>query len=1469
MKNVRKNLVAGQGEKLFEESESDLEELEEPTLMELKEIDLAMQRVVGSFNGENMHYWGNFVKVFEGMCKKRNWERYPEDVLVELLSSRLTEKARKSWEMWILEEPDMMNDLPRFKSEFSSRTADSINPWKALVDFHGLRMKEEESIESYTNRYVKSRELVDEDGCEAVKYFFSLPTRIRELLSRHSGEWPKSLKGMIELSKEVVLRDETVNFYRNKSVPATTVARAPIICYGCGEKGHIASRCPNKGKINQDSNGSNDSNDSVTKQKNNSLKDQNYNYLPSSVYLNAVLNSSEKRLSVSALVDSGATANYISENVVCQGGIFKSVLNHRVKLALASKQFTVYAKYETETLIMTIGDHVEELKFIVVPELHDEVILGKAWLDVHNPLIDWPTGVLTFSRCCCSESRPNMVKVLDNDEIIVNNVVEYGAKLLEIPLTNSNEGNSDEENFDWYSEDDAEWTLDRNIDCITDDETEVTPIELEVLDQVNNEIEPTINVITKVQEVQEDESSVIVADILEEQQRHAGNIDIQIPKAYQDFAEVFSKKLADVLPPLNNKYQCAIEFKKDSILPKPRKPFPLSRPEREALAVFIDDNLKKGFIRKSNSPIAMGTFLVSKSNGEYRTVVDFRPVNEIVVDNRNPIPCIDDLMTYLNDARVFTKIDLRGAYNLLRMRPGDEWKTAFVCSQGQFEYTVMPFGLKTAPAIFQSMMEDIFSDLLRQSVLIYLDDILIFSKTEEEHEYLVREILSRLYKHRLLAKIEKCTFSSNTVDFLGYVISTEGISVAPEKVKAILDWPVPLRRRDLKSFLGTANFNRKFISGYSEIVAPLLALDSKEVKSFREAWTVKCDDAFNKLKQMMVSAPVLKHVNFNLPFIVETDASEFALGAVLLQPESISSLVLHPVAYASRKLATAERNYSVYDKELLGIVFALGKWHQFLFGALFPVKVFTDHSNLQYFKTRQLLNSRHLRWKLFLQNYDFRLSYRPGSANVVADALSRRVDFSGGENGTSATTSNEEELKETVLPVECWDINKETIDLKTITDQHYKQTVQDKEEQLSIMKTRHSNLAAGHFGRMRTYEAVSRDFYWPKMRKDIENFVDSCIICQKIKASRKKQFGKLMPLPIASGPWKSIALDFIVKLPVSNGFDSILVVVDRFSKMSHLIPCNETIDAPQTVDLLMKNVFKLHGLPMDMVSDRGPQFTSKFWISLCEQLGIQRKLSTAAHPQTDGQTERTNQTLEQYLRAYVNFKQDNWSNLLHFAEMAMNNAINSSTKRTPFEINVGYLPRFDFLAQENQHQVPAADEFVKHIQRIWIQTIQNLRDASEKMKRDTDHLRKNHKFKVGDFVWIDTKHLKRERPSSKLDYRRVGPYEIIERINENAYRLQFPEGSRQHDVINVSKLTPFVESELTSIDSNQAPEIINGFEEFEVEDILDSRTCKGKLLYLIKWKGYSEIHNSWEPEENLQSCGELIEKYLNKSSISI
>lgn len=1344
-----------------------------------------LKRKLNVFNGDDPEKWMSFVGRFKSTCVSRGWIKYGEEFLIDLLVGLFEGKARREWDNWVSEETCISFNFDLVKDGFNRRLDYQNTPWKRAVQFHQIRMEDTEDIGTYIKRYMELSRKVSMEEKETARFFFSLPVKIRELLSRQAGgDWPLNIQAMTRFTQEVITVSESVGSFRKtyyNSNDTSQIQNTSVrTCFGCGERGHIKWHCPNR------SSGKN--NDSTKQEYITTIKSTNSSYVP--LYVFVVLKFNQCLEKVRAMIDSGASTNFISSSLVEKLNVFKRKIMGRTLQLAVGRQITKL-RHETDKIIMSIGNHEEEISFFVLKEMNEDLILGKSWLEKHNPVIDWMKGEMELSRCNCKG-------------------------------INSKQGCSDD-------------------NCANEGQTE------ECLFRIND--------------VETDESSEFLNEFLGESKVSECNI----PEEYKDFVHVFSEESAKVLPELHSKYQCDIVFKENAKLPVPRKAFQMSLPEKRAIEEFIEKGLKTGILEKAQSPIAMGMFLVKKANGDYREVVDFRPVNEITVERRNPIPCIDELMSNISNAKIFSKIDLRGAYNLLRIRPGDEWKTAFVCHLGQFQYKVMPFGLKTAPAIFQSMMEDIFGDLLRHSVVVYLDDILIYSSTKEEHIALVREVLSRLSRNRLLAKPEKCVFHEKSVSFLGYTISDLGVSIAKDKVETILQWPIPRSRKELKSFLGTASFSRKFIENFSAIVAPLQQLDNKTIRSLEGHWSTSCDEAFERLKTAMVNTPVLRHVDFNLPFIVETDASDFALGAVLLQPEHLNSDLYRPVSYASRKLSSAERNYSVYDKELLGIIFAFGKWHSYLYGAQHTIQVYTDHSNLQYFRTRQLLSGRHLRWKAFLQNFDFKLTYRCGSANVVADALSRRVDLAeevydtGNEDSSKVAVREEDGI---LLPNSIWNEQEDVLKLQSI--ELGAEQVNDKDERINIIKTRHDSLVGGHFGRNRTLKAIRKDFIWPKMRQEIFNYVDSCEVCQKAKSSRKRKFGLLAPLPIPERPWASISLDFIVGLPLSQGFNAILVVVDRYSKMVHLMQCNDTVNAKQTADLVLKNVVKLHGLPDDVVSDRGPQFVSKFWENICKVLGINRRMSTAAHPQTDGQTERMNQTLEQYLRCFVNHRQDNWSEILHFAEMAMNRAENNSTKFSPFEVSCGYSPRFDFLNEIDQSiNCPNAENFIRQLKENWKLVTSNLSDSQKIMKKDADKLRSGHSFKIGDFVYLDTDHLQRKRPSKKLDFKRVGPFEIIERINDNAYRLKLPVGSRLHDVINVSKLYPF-KGNVSNIQPDS--EEINGYEEYEVERILDSKMVNGVQYFLIKWKGYSDLENTWQTEEDMGNCAELLEEF-NHSKI--
>jgi len=404
---------------------------------------------------------------------------------------------------------------------------------------------------------------------------------------------------------------------------------------------------------------------------------------------------------------------------------------------------------------------------------------------------------------------------------------------------------------------------------------------------------------------------------------------------------------------------------------------------------------KTGKIKRSTSPAGSPILFVPKPNGRgLRLCIDYRGLNAVTIPNRYPLPLMQELQDRVQGAQWFSKLDLKNGFNLIRIREGDEWKTAFRTRYGLYEFQVMPFGLTNAPSTFQDMMNHVLSDLLDVGVLAYMDDILVYSKTEDDHNRLVKEVLKRLQDNGLAVSPEKCVWKAEEVEFLGYVIGRNGTQMSQNKVKAVLSWPQPTSLTETQSFLGFANFYQRFIQNYSQIARPLMELTKKTEKW---SWNRKAGEAFEKLKQRFTTAPILAHFDPAKPVILETDTSDFAIGAVLSQPDEENRL--HPIAFHSRKFTPAEINYEIHNKELLAIVDAFKHWRQYCEGATHQVQVFSDHQNLEYFTTTKVLNRRQARWAQELAGIDFKIYYRPGAQNGKPDALSRCSEYRPAKGG--------------------------------------------------------------------------------------------------------------------------------------------------------------------------------------------------------------------------------------------------------------------------------------------------------------------------------------------------------------------------------------------------------------------------------------------------------------------------------------
>ena len=834
-------------------------------------------------------------------------------------------------------------------------------------------------------------------------------------------------------------------------------------------------------------------------------------------------------------------------------------------------------------------------------------------------------------------------------------------------------------------------------------------------------------------------------------------------EVFKDYPDLFPESLPTSLPPQmrdGHDIEHSIELK-PNVSPVKQRDYRRGASENATLKELLDQMLREGQIRPSTSPWASPVLLVKKSDGSWRFCVDYRALNAATKKNSYPLPDITTCLDQLHGARFFSSLDLRSGYHQIRMEPKSVPYTAFTTRYGSYEFLVMPFGLCNAPATFQSTMNSLLRPYIDNFLLVYLDDILIYSQSFEQHKSHVRTVLDTLRRAQFYCKPSKCEFGLRQINFVGHTVSHNQVAMQAQKLEALRAWPVPTSVTRLQCFLGFANYYRRFVNNFAQLSTRLSTLASNKFKKLRFTWTPEAQHDFDRLKNEM-----LKNITLHIPdmsgatpFSLQTDASDSCIAAILSQSNKI-------VDCFSRKLQGAERNYPIREKELLAIVCALKKYSHFCSNT--TITVYTDHRSLIHLDSMQLntpvpQSRRIARWWMdTLSHFNLKIVYLQGQYNIPADALSRQHIDDSDITTYPASTTAELDHSDTTLHnagVALSDPDVETVVdppkshpseisrsetnssnlvatatavTVTIQDSHLNQiragyrsdpswnpvymahlgegpapqkglllqrfarTSIDPASKLlyyrldsnatpgvsserlvipicdvrnALLHEHHSAPYSGHLGYARQRALMTERFWWPRLTKDLLRFCKSCSECQHSKDLTRARQAPLQPLPVPDQPFTHLTMDFLTGFPVSGGFDSIYVVVDRLTKTVIIAPCSKSIDAKGTAQLFLERVFQYFGTPLNIVSDRGPQFASQFFQEFFKGLGTRLSLSTANHPQSDGLTERYNRVILEILRTLVDSDLDSWHLCLPLIQFAINNTTHSIMRKSPFFLN--------------------------------------------------------------------------------------------------------------------------------------------------------------------------------------------------------
>jgi hypothetical protein len=960
----------------------------------------------------------------------------------------------------------------------------------------------------------------------------------------------------------------------------------------------------------------------------------------------------------------------------------------------------------------------------------------------------------------------------------------------------------------------------------------------------------------------------------------------RLNKKYRDlYSDVFSNILPNKPPPPGApKHRIILKDEKCGIN---GRMFRVPTQHWQKMMMFIEHHLLAGRIRPSSSNIAAGTWMIPKADPDAmpRVVHDYRKLNENTVKDHTPLTRQDEIIEVMARAAVRGTIDLPSAYYQTSVAEEDRHKTAFKTPFGMYEWCVMPQGLCNAPATFQRYMNWVLRDYIGKICAVYIDDIAIWSNSVEEHERNVKSVLDALREAGIIASSKKSHLFADSVLFLGHIISSKGVEVAQDKVDKILASHAPKSAREIKEFNGLVNYIAQFIPGLSEWSSVLSNLTKKNVP-FK--WETAHQIAFRNIKKLTKNAPICQPIDHTKsdPIMLVADASNRGIGGYYGQGKDYKTM--RPAGFHSRSFNPAEKNYPTHDKEMLAIIDCLKKWEPQLTGIRF--EILTDHAPLTHWKTQKDLSPRQIRWQEVLSRFDTDIRHIPGISNSAADALSRypyvqssndiqdlqvcavsSVEFDSDILKSVRSSYKDDKLFGPVIrnPERygaIWQIEEGLI----FFEGRLCIPSNDRKSRETLLKLHHDS--HNHFAVEKTRRSIAMDYYWPGLSHDVDVYIKSCTSCAVNKSSTQAPAGFLHSMPIPPDRFAELAMDFVMPLPKSRGYDGILVMTDRLVNYVKIEPIHTTATAPDIAKIVYESWYRQFGLPSAITSDRDKLFTSKFWKELHKRIKVDLRMSTSFHPQTDGSSERSNKTAIQSLRHLVNTRQTDWADHLINIEIHMNNSVNATTGKTPTELLYGVpLKLFPSPRSLLPSEVPAVTDYLERIQ----DSIAIARDRHAEAKtRQTMYAnkkrRKEPEYKVGDAVYLNSEHIrlaiKQKGRSAKFFPRFIGPFNIIRaRPETSTYKLDLPRQYKFHPTFHANRLKPAIPND---------PELFPGREQkhprppsidpddniYIVDSIKDHRHVGRGRKFLIHWQGYPDSEDSWEKEKNINK--ELIRDYL-------